>query len=58
MHNITSRNQLIEWKHVQTTVDDLDTEMQQLNDYYECLIECDIHNQSKCKQICRSVLMD
>jgi hypothetical protein len=58
MHNLTSQNQLIEWKHVQASVDELDTEMERLNDYYECLIECDIQNQTKCKQICRAVLMD
>ena len=41
MHNILSRSQLDEWRHFEATVDDLDIENQKLNDYYECLIECD-----------------
>ena len=57
MHNILSRNQLDEWRHFESTVDDCDIEMQKLNDYYECLIECDIQNQTGCKKICKEVLM-
>ena len=57
MHNILSRNQLDEWRHFENTVDECDIEMQKLNDYYECLIECDINRQTACKKICRSVLM-
>ncbi|ABA47104.1 gp134 [Synechococcus phage syn9] len=57
MHNITSRNQLDEWRHFEDTIDKCDTEMQKLNDYYECLIECDLLNQSQCKRICRRMLM-
>ena len=57
MHNITSRNQLDEWRHFEDTIDECDIEMQKLNDYYECLIECDLFNQSQCKRICRSMLM-
>ena len=45
MHNITSRNQLDEWRHFENTIDEMDIEDQKLNDYYECLIDCDIqHN--------------
>ena len=57
MHNITSRNQLDEWRHFENTVDDLALEQQKLNDYYECLIECDSLNQSECKRVCRRILM-
>ena len=57
MHNITSRNQLTEWRHFEDTVDESEIEMQKLNDYYECLIECDITNQSKCKSICKRILL-
>jgi hypothetical protein len=57
MHNLLSRNQLDEWRHFEDTVDDCDIEMQKLNDYYECLIECDSTNQNKCKRICKEVLM-
>ena len=46
MHNITSRNQLDEWRHFEDTIDELDLENQKLNDYYECLIECDLTNQA------------
>ncbi|AHB80743.1 hypothetical protein Syn7803C97_107 [Synechococcus phage S-MbCM6] len=56
MHNILSRNQLDEWRHFESTVDECDTEMQKLNDYYECLIECDTTKQSACKKICKAVL--
>ena len=49
MHNITSGNQLGEWTVLE---DDL------VNDYYECLIECDTNHQSNCKRICRSILTD
>ena len=41
MHNLLSRAQLDEWRHFEDTVDDLEIENQKLNDYYECLIECD-----------------
>ena len=43
MHNITSRSQLDEWRHFENTIDELDCENQKLNDYYECLIECDLN---------------
>lgn len=57
MHNILSRSQLDEWRHFEATVDDLDIENQKLNDYYECLIECDTLGQHACKSICKRILM-
>ena len=57
MHNLLSRSQLDEWRHIENTVDDLALEQQKLNDYYECLIECDSLNQSECKRVCRRILM-
>ncbi len=57
MHNITSRNQLDEWRHFEDTLDEMDIENQLMSDYYECLIECDIQNQSSCKRHCRRILM-
>jgi len=57
MHNLLSRAQLDEWRHVENAVDDLTLEQQKINDYYECLIECDIQNQSSCKRVCRGILM-
>ena len=57
MHNITSRNQLDEWRHFEDTIDEWTLENQKLNDYYECLIECDLTNQNTCKRICKEFLM-
>ncbi|ADO99435.1 hypothetical protein Syn19_122 [Synechococcus phage Syn19] len=57
MHNITSRNQLDEWRHFEDTIDEMDIEMQKMNDYYECLIECDSLNQHECKKICKRLLL-
>jgi len=58
MHNLMSRNQLDEWRHFENTIDELESEDRKvnlLNDYYECLIECD--NTAQCKKICREILM-
>jgi hypothetical protein len=57
MHNLLSRSQLDEWRHFEDTLDELSIENQKLNDYYECLIECDLLNQSECKRICMRILM-
>jgi len=56
MHNLLSRAQLNEWRHFEDTIDDLEVENQKLNDYFECLIECDSLNQSSCKRICSYIL--
>ena len=55
MHNLMSRNQLDEWRHFEQTVNELEDELNLINDYYECLIECD-DSQSVCKRICRHIL--
>ena len=55
MHNLMSRNQLDEWRHFEQTVNELEDELNLINDYYECLIECD-DSQSVCKRICRYIL--
>lgn len=57
MHNIMSRNQLNEWHLFENTVNQFETEMDSINDYYECLIECD-DTQSSCKRICRAILSE
>ena len=57
MHTLLSRSQLDEWRHLEETMDDLAIENQKLDDYYECLIECDALNQTQCKRICRRILM-
>ena len=73
MHNLLSRSQLDEWRHFENTLEELELEDQlqsieekinliesendRLNDYYECLIECDALNQHQCKSICKRILM-
>ncbi len=58
MHNLISYNQLAGWKQsieklsvIDQRIDDVDN----LNDYYNCLIECD-ERQHVCKRICRELL--
>ena len=41
MHNLISRNQLAEWKHFESTIDRCNDELDLVNDYFDCLIECD-----------------
>jgi len=55
MKNSTSINQLYEWRHFNASSEE--SELELLNDYYECLIECDTTNQASCKRICKEVLM-
>ena len=58
-HNLISHNQLAGWcesfqkldKSTKSTTEELNL----INDYYDCLIECD-DNQSACKRICKHVL--
>jgi len=57
MKNLVSYNQLDEWRHFENTVNDLETELDLINDYYECLIECE-DDQASCKRICRRILSD
>jgi hypothetical protein len=56
MHNLLSRSQLEEWRHLESTIDDLEAENQKIADYYECIVECDINHQNECKKICRILL--
>ena len=54
MHNIVSFNQLADWN---TVSDDINVEQDDLiNDYYDCLIECE-DDQSSCKRICKEILV-
>jgi|TARA_B100001939_G_scaffold193165_1_gene166039 hypothetical protein len=57
MHNLLSRAQLDEWRHLENTLDDIEVENQKLDDYFECIIECDALGQHECKKICRGILM-
>ena len=52
MNNLVPFNQLAGSKHEET----LDSHNDLINEYYECLIECD-ESQSVCKRICKEVLI-
>jgi len=59
MHNILSRSQLNGWRHFESTINELDSDLDRINDYYECLIECEeTDTNSSCKRVCKRVLMD
>lgn len=55
MHNLISYNQLAEWKNFEQTVNRCNEEIDLVNDYFNCLIECD-DNQRNCKSICKGLL--
>ena len=59
MHNLLSHNQLGGWKQtfrdLNHSFDNFEEQSDLVNDYYDCLIECD-ENQAVCKRICRSIL--
>ena len=53
MHNLISHNQLAGAQHIEY-MSDSHTDL--IEEYYECLIECD-EDQSTCKRICKEVLV-
>jgi len=59
MHNLISYNQLAGWNEslmrLESTLDRSMEEADLINDYYNCLIECD-EDQVSCKRICRRIL--
>ena len=57
MHpNIESRNQLSAWSH--TVSDYIQKEEMLLDEYYECLIDCDIgRHASGCRRMCKDILI-
>jgi hypothetical protein len=55
MHNLISYNQLAAWNNLEKTVDDFIDQHEIMNDYFNCLIECD-DDQQNCKRICRNML--
>jgi hypothetical protein len=61
MHNLISFNQLAGWRqsvfNLERTLDKCDEQSDVINDYFDCLIECD-EDQASCKKICRSLLVD
>lgn len=57
MHNLISYNQLAGWKQFEETVERANAVEDAINDYFECLIECD-NDQPTCKRICKQILSD
>ena len=55
MHNLISYNQLAGWIRLEKTIDEFTEQNELMNDYFNCLIECD-ENQQHCKRICREML--
>jgi len=56
MHNLISYNQLASWKHIENTLNEFIEQEEVINDYYQCLIECN-DNQTECKRICKEILI-
>ena len=60
MHNLIPFNQLAGWNesvsHLGATLEEFNEQNELINDYYQCLIECD-ENQQVCKRICKEVLI-
>ena len=60
MHNLLSHNQHWMERIIPSSKQILDRSMEEsdvINDYYDCLIECD-DSQATCKKVCREVLRD
>jgi len=55
MHDRLSRNQLAEWNHFEKISNRYNEELDLINDYFDCLIECD-DDQGTCKRICKNLL--
>ena len=53
MHNLISHNQLAGSRHPEY---ESDSHNDLIEEYYECLIDCD-DDQSTCKRICKEVLV-
>jgi hypothetical protein len=55
MSNLIPYNQLVSWNHLEKTLDDFIEQSEIINDYYQCLIECD-DKQQECKRVCKAIL--
>ena len=55
MHNLISYNQLATWNRLEKTINEYVDQEELINDYYQCLIECD-DDKSECKRICKAIL--
>ena len=54
MHNLISYNQLANWKIIEKDIDYCNEQNDLINDYYNCLIECNDKTQI-CKRTCREL---
>ena len=52
--SIMSFNQMAQWKHGVNEIPE--TQEQLLDDYFECLIDCE-DSQSSCRRVCKEILM-
>ena len=57
MHNFISHNQLDELKNTNESIDRSNMKIDLMNDYFNCIIECD-DDQQTCKRICRDILVE
>jgi hypothetical protein len=61
MHNLMSRNQLAFDNHFIEYTDESETDnVETMNDYFECLIECELESTKSgisCKRVCKEILM-
>ena len=56
MHSLMSQNQLAGWNS-HTDVTKFNEQDTKIDDYFECLIECeDDGDQSNCERVCKEVL--
>jgi len=55
MHNLISYNQLAAWTNLERTIDEFKDQHDLMNDYFDCLVECD-EDQQSCKRVCRELL--
>jgi hypothetical protein len=57
VHNFISHNQLDGWKNTNDSIDRSNMQIDLMNDYFNCMIECD-DDQQTCKRICRDILVE
>jgi hypothetical protein len=55
MHNLISYNQLAGWQKFEESVNECNDQVDKINEYFDCLIDCDEHH-GICKRICGELL--
>lgn len=57
MHNIIPKEQMTEWRHLESTINRALGDYDTINDYFDCLIECSLESSpGQCRRICRLLL--